>query len=157
MVNSYAGLKFFRGFKLEEISFITKLMIPVVYAGGEAVLKEGEVSKVLMLITSGQAKVVKTIDEKNVKILALLGEGDIIGEMSFFDDAPHNASVIAHNNLNVLALSKKDFESIIEKNERLAIKILVRIIQICSQRIRNLNEEVKELGHWCVSLRDTRK
>lgn len=157
MVNNYVNLKFFRGFKPEEITQITKLMIPVVYAGGEPILKEGEVSKVLMLITSGQAKVVKTIDEKNVKILALLGEGEIIGEMSFFDDAPHNASVVAHNNLNVLALSKKDFESIIEKNERLALKILIRIIQICSQRIRNLNEEVKELGHWCVSLRDSRK
>lgn len=157
MVNNYINLKFFKGFKSDEVTLITKLMIPVVYASGEAILKEGEVSKVLMLITSGQAKVVKTIDEKNVKILALLSEGDIIGEMSFFDDAPHNASVIAHNNVNVLALSKKDFESIIDRNERLALKILIRIIQICSQRIRNLNEEVKELGHWCVSLRDSRK
>lgn len=157
MINAYINLKFFKGFKAEEVSQITKLMIPVVYASGEVILKEGEVSKVLMLITAGQAKVVKNIDEKNLKILALLGEGDIIGEMSFFDDSPHNASVIAHNNVNVLAISKKDFESIIEKNERLAIKILIRIIQVCSQRIRNLNEEVKELGNWCVSLRDSRK
>lgn len=157
MINAYINLKFFKGFKAEEVSQITKLMIPVVYASGEVILKEGEVSKVLMLITAGQAKVVKNIDEKNLKILALLGEGDIIGEMSFFDDSPHNASVIAHNNVNVLAISKKDFESIIEKNERLAIKILIRIIQVCSQRIRNLNEEVKELGNWCVSLRDSRR
>lgn len=157
MVNNYVNLKFFKGFKPEEVAQVTKLMIPVVYASGEAILKEGEVSKVLMLITSGQAKVVKAIDEKNFKILALLGEGEIIGEMSFFDDSPHNASVVAHNNLNVLALSKKDFENIIERNERLALKILIRIIQICSQRIRNLNEEVKELGHWCISLRDSKK
>lgn len=157
MVNNYINLKFFKGFKPEEVSHITKLMIPVVYAAGEEILKEGEVSKVLMLITSGQAKVVKAIDEKNFKILALLGEGEILGEMSFFDEKAHNATVIAHNSVNVLALSKKDFETIIEKNHTLAFKILIRIIQFCSQRIRNLNDEVKELGHWCVSLREAKK
>lgn len=157
MVNNYANLKFFKGFTQEEISLLIKLMIPVSYGPGEAILKEGEVSKVLMLITSGQAKVVKAIDEKNFKMLALLGEGEIIGEMSFFEDAPHDASVIAHNSVNIIALSKKDFENILERNNKLALKMLIRIIQSCSQRIRTLNQEVKELGHWCVSLRDSRK
>ncbi len=157
MINNYAKLKFFKGFTPEEVATVVRLMIPVSYAAGETIIKEDEVSKVLMLITSGQAKVVKAIDEKNSKILAILGEGEVVGEMSFFDDAPHNASVVAHNSVTVLALSRKDFETVLEKNTKTAIKILIRIIQTCSQRIRTLNQEVKELGHWCLSLRDSRK
>ncbi len=131
-------------------------MIPVTYGEGETVLKEGEASSVLMLILKGKAKVVKMIDEKNHKLLSILEAGDIFGEMSFFDSIPHNATVIAHSQLSLLALSRKDFESFIEKHPKTAFKILIRIIQVCSERIRILNNEVKELGAWCLSLRNNR-
>ncbi len=157
MINNYSRLKFFKGFSQDEVSTVVRQMIPVSYGAGETIIKEDEVSKVLMLLTSGQAKVVKAIDDKNFKILAILGEGEVVGEMSFFDEAPHNASVVAHTPVTVLALSKKDFETILEKSTKTAIKMLIRIIQTCSQRIRTLNQEVKELGHWCISLRDSRK
>lgn len=154
---TYNDLKFFKNFTKEEINSLVKLMIPVTYGEGETVIKEGEVSHVLMLILSGRAKVIKNIDDKNHKLLSILESGDIFGEMSFFDKTPHNASVIAHTKLSVLALSKNDFETFIEKHPKTAFKILVRIIQVCSQRIRNLNEEVKQLGAWCLTLRNTNK
>jgi CRP/FNR family cyclic AMP-dependent transcriptional regulator len=156
MIN-YASLKFFKGFPNEEIGRIVRLMIPVTYAEGETVLKEGEMSNVLMLIIKGQAKVMKQIDEKNFKLLSILEVGDIFGEMSFFDTAPHDATVIAHNDISVLALSKKDFETFIDSYPKFGNKILSRIIQVSSERIRNLNEEVKQLGSWCISLRSAKK
>lgn len=155
-MTNYNELKFFRNFTAEEINALVRLMIPVTYGEGEAIVKEGETSHILMLIIKGRAKVVKTIDENNHKILSILESGDIFGEMSFFDNTPHNASVVAHTQISVLALSKKDFEAFIEKNPKTAFKILIRIIQVCSQRIRNLNEEVKQLGAWCISLRNTK-
>ncbi|GAB4434214.1 MAG: hypothetical protein OHK0040_05160 [bacterium] len=153
---NYNELKFFRNFTNDEVNNFVRLMIPVTYSEGEVIVKEGEVSHVLMLIIKGRAKVVKAIDENNYKILSILEAGDIFGEMSFFDNAPHNASVIAHTEISLLALSKKDFETFIEKNPKTAFKILFRIIQVCSQRIRNLNEEVKQLGAWCISLRNSK-
>jgi len=155
-MNNYKELKFFKNFTNEEVNSLVKLMIPVTYGDGEVIVKEGEVSHVLMLIIKGRAKVVKNIDEHNQKILSILEAGDIFGEMSFFETAPHNASVIAHTSVSVLALSKADFEAFIEKYPKTAFKILIRIIQVCSQRIRNLNEEVKQLGAWCISLRNTK-
>lgn len=154
---NYAALKFFKGFTNDEINQLLRLMIPVTYAENESVLKEGEVSNVLMLIIKGQAKVMKQIDDHNVKILSILDSGDIFGEMSFFDEFPHNASVVVHKEMNVLALSRKDFDVLIEKFPRLAIKVFTRIIQVTSERIRSLNEEVKQLGSWCISLRNAKK
>lgn len=156
-MRNYSELKFFKGFSPEEINNLVRLMVPVTYNSDEVIIKEGDTSHLLMLILSGKVKVVKSVDENNHKILAILDEGDIFGEMSFFDNAPHNASVIAHTPVNILALSKKDFETFIEKYPKTSFKILIRIIQVCSQRIRNLNEEVKELGKWCVSLRNRSK
>ena len=156
MIN-YSELSFFKNFTKDEINDLVRLMIPVSYAEGEAIIKEGELSRVLMLIIKGRAKVVKKIDENNEKLLSILETGDIFGEMSFFDNAAHNATVVAHSQLNVLALSKKDFETFIEKHPKTAFKILIRIIQVCSYRIRNLNEEIKQLGSWCLSLRNSNK
>lgn len=153
----YEELKFFRNFTQDEIKVLVKVMIPVTYGEGEFVIKEGEASNVLMLIIQGRAKVVKMINENNHKIISILEDGDIFGEMSFFDKYPHNASVIAHTSLSLLAMSKQDFEYIVEKHPKIAFKMLIRIIQVCSERIRNLNEEIKQLGNWCLTLRNQEK
>jgi CRP-like cAMP-binding protein len=154
---SYYELDFFKGFSKDEINTILKLMVPATYGQGEKILKEGESSHLLMLIVEGKVKVTKKIDEQNTKVLAILEKGEIFGEMSFFDEGIHNASVIAHSDTNLLVLSKEDYEVLEQKNPILAIKFLKKIIQTCSSRIRMLNEEIKQVSNWCITLRQKNK
>lgn len=146
-------LSFFKGFTKEEVNSLLKLMFPTTYAPGEAILKEGESSHLLMIILDGRVKIIKKIDNENFKVLAILEKGEIFGEMSFFDDGIHNASAISHTTTNVLVLSKNDFDVFAEKNPLTTIKFLKKVIQTCSNRIRNLNEEIKEVSNWCLTLR----
>lgn len=132
-------------------------MVPVTYAQGEKILKEGETSHLLMLIVDGKVKVVKKIDEQNNKVLAILESGEIFGEMSFFDEGVHNATIITHSDTNLLVLSKQDYDLLEHKEPKLAIKFLKKIIQTCSSRIRMLNEEIKQVSNWCITLRNKNK
>ncbi|MCX7770208.1 MAG: cyclic nucleotide-binding domain-containing protein [Proteobacteria bacterium] len=150
---NYYDLEFFKGFTKEEINTILKLTIPVTYGHGETILKEGETSHLLMLITEGKVKVIKKIDEQNTKVLAILETGELFGEMSFFDEGIHNTSVIAHSDTSLLVLGKNEFELLEQKNPILTIKFLKKIIQTCSSRIRFLNEEIKQISNWCITLR----
>lgn len=154
---NYSDLFFFKPFEQEEIKLITSLMIPATYGAGETILREGEITQLLMLIIDGKVKVLKKIDDNNTKLLAIIEKGEIFGEMSFFDDGVHNATIVAHSDTSLLVISKKDFDMLTEKHPKLMIKFLKRVIQMCSNRIRNLNEEVKQLGYWCITLREGRK
>lgn len=154
---NYYDLDFFKGFTREEINTILKLMVPATYAQGEKILNEGETSHLLMLIVDGKVKVVKKIDEQNNKVLAILESGEIFGEMSFFDEGVHNATIITHSDTNLLVLSKQDYDLLEHKEPKLAIKFLKKIIQTCSSRIRMLNEEIKQVSNWCITLRNKYK
>lgn len=154
---NYYDLEFFKGFTKEEINTILKLLVPATYAQGEKILKEGEISHSLMLIIDGKVKVIKKIDEQNHKVLAILETGEIFGEMSFFDEGEHNASVVAHSDTNLLILSKQDFDFLEQKDPKLVIKFLKKVIQTCSNRIRMLNEEIKQISNWCITLRNKNK
>lgn len=154
---NYYDLEFFKGFTKEEINTILKLLVPATYAQGEKILKEGEISHSLMLIIDGKVKVIKRIDEQNHKVLAILETGEIFGEMSFFDGGVHNASVVAHSDTNLLILSKQDFDFLEQKDPKLVIKFLKKVIQTCSNRIRMLNEEIKQISNWCITLRNKNK
>jgi CRP/FNR family cyclic AMP-dependent transcriptional regulator len=152
-MSNILNLTFFQGFTEEEIKSIVKLMVPLAYGPGEVILKEGDTSHLFMLILDGKVKVIKKVDEENNKVLAILEKGEIFGEMSFFDEGIHNASVVSHTDVQLLVLSKEDYEKFEEKNPKTAIKFLKKVIQTCSCRIRNLNEEIKQISNWCITLR----
>ncbi|MBE7444831.1 MAG: cyclic nucleotide-binding domain-containing protein [Planctomycetia bacterium] len=104
------------------------------YKDGEIIVEEGIQSRSMYVIQSGKAKVVKS-DEDGETILALLGEGDIFGEMSLFDAIPRSATVKAAGNTRVLAIEHEGLLKRIKMDPTLAF----RIIRQMSQRIRDLN------------------
>jgi len=104
------------------------------YKDGETIVEEGIQSRTMYVIQSGKAKVVKS-DAGGETILALLGEGDIFGEMSLFDASPRSATVKAVGEARVLAVEHEGLLRRIKMDPTLAF----RIIKQMSQRIRDLN------------------
>ena len=66
------------------------------------------------------------------KLLATLGEGDVIGEMSMFDDRPHMASAMAMNDITVAVLTYDSFKQRLEDMD----PVMRGIINVMVQRLR---------------------
>lgn len=58
----------------------------VTYGRGQRLISEGKGKGSLNIICSGQVKVVKAVTESSAKTIAVLEDGDVFEEMSFFDD-----------------------------------------------------------------------
>lgn len=114
---------------MSEESLLGKL-----YKDGETIVEEGMQSRTMYVIQSGKVKVVKS-DTGRETILALLGEGDIFGEMSLFDTRPRSATIKAAGDSRVLAIEHEGLLKRIKMDPTLAF----RIIKQMSQRIRDLN------------------
>ncbi|TVM03379.1 MAG: hypothetical protein CV087_05385 [Candidatus Brocadia sp. WS118] len=104
------------------------------YKDDEIIVEEGTQSRTMYVIQGGKVKVVKSAKGSET-VLALLGAGDIFGEMSLFDASPRSATIKAVGEARVLAIEYEGLLKRIKMDPTLALRI---IKQMC-QRIRDLN------------------
>lgn len=74
-------------------------------------IKEGEVKQEIFWILSGEVYITRKMKNK-YKVLATLGKGELIGEMSFFDKSVRSATVISKGPVEALVFSKENFADI---------------------------------------------
>ena len=111
-----------------------------VFEKGEYIIKEGEKSNDVYLILKGRVVVTKKgKNDYKIKILTILGPGEIIGEMSFFDSSVRSASCIADSKVIVIAFTAETFSEIYKVHPRWFEQILISL----SKRILNTLEILK--------------
>jgi len=105
---------------------------------GTVLLEEGEEGDHLILLLSGQVIVRKTDIGGAVHSLAMVGPGNILGEMSLIDGERRFASCIAAEPTLIAVLSKSDLNEILALHPRLANKFLVMLLQMMVSRLRDM-------------------
>jgi len=107
------------------------------YASGEQVVRQGDRGNCMYVVQSGQLEVLREEHDGQVRI-AVMGAGDIFGEMSIFEREVRSASVRALGEARVLTVDKKTFLRRIEEDPPLAFNL----VKIMSRRIRLLSEQI---------------
>ena len=111
-----------------------------VYRVGEEIVRQGETGDCMYVIQTGQAEAIRGKEGTEVR-LAVLGEGDVFGEMALFERMPRSATVRALGEVRVLTIDKKTFLRQVHEDPSLAF----RILQKMSNRIRELDTELVRL------------
>jgi CRP-like cAMP-binding protein len=75
-------------------------------------------------------------------ILATLGPGDYIGEMSLIDNQPHSASVRADIQTDVLILGRAEFARGLSENNAMAYAVMKGLVQ----RLRQADRKIESLA-----------
>ncbi len=98
----------------------------------------------LYMVQDGELEVVKALGTDHERVLALCGAGDVIGEMSLVTPGVRrSASVRVCRTASLLAITRSDFESLMERFPRLALEV----IRILSARLRDSdNATIRELS-----------
>ncbi|MGE0612865.1 MAG: Crp/Fnr family transcriptional regulator, partial [Hyphomicrobiales bacterium] len=87
-------------------------------------------------VVSGVLKVCATSTEGEEAMLAILGSGDVIGEMGLVDGQPRSADVTALKDCTLAFLATRDFNRFADANPAVYRHILL----IVSSRLRASNE-----------------
>src|SRR4051794_14660617 len=74
---------------------------------GTQLVQENDLSRRMFIIKKGKARVYKTYHGQRIT-LAVLGEGEVFGELSFFDAQPRSASVEALTELSALVIEGEE-------------------------------------------------
>ncbi len=75
---------------------------------GTVIMEVGGMSDGLYVIAEGQVTV-----EHNGRVVAVLQPGDLFGEMSLLDNAPHDAAIIALTPVHLLMLPRSSFDYVL--------------------------------------------
>jgi signal-transduction protein with cAMP-binding, CBS, and nucleotidyltransferase domain len=106
---------------------------------GDIILREGDMADTVYQLMSGSADV--TVN--NVMVGEVLN-GEIFGAMAVFTGEKRNATVIAREDCQLLAIPKNQFVDLIRAQPETAITLLDNM----SRRIKSLNEQViKQSSH----------
>ena len=115
---------------------------------GEVLLPKGSRDSNLHVIVTGHVEVVQMSDERGRRLLYRLEPGDLVGELSFMDDEPRYAALIASGPTEVLVLARSDFETLIERSPRVIYKVMRAIMLVAHRVQRRLSLQLREMEHY---------
>lgn len=88
---------------------------PVSLEANELLFAEGDEGDVAYVVTAGEVEIVKVTAAKEV-LLAVRGEGSVIGEMALLDAKPRSASVRARSPVELLSIGKDELDALLESS-----------------------------------------
>jgi CRP-like cAMP-binding protein len=76
--------------------------------------------------------------------LARLGPGALVGEMSLIESDLASANVVADGDVEALVIPRKEFEQLLDENERLALHVYKAFCRSLSARLRKTTIALSE-------------
>ncbi len=119
---------------------------------GTTILKEGQKNTKLYFLLSGSL----SVEVGNKQVSFLRRKGDVFGEMSIIADKPCAASVIAHDDVEALAMEANILSSDIENKSAKAQAALYRIYSLLlCDKLKITNDKAKEYEGTNERLKET--
>ena len=134
-----------------EIDTISALFQEKKLEKGKTVFVEQMPGESLYLIKKGAVRISKLIAEGDEKTLVTLEAGDVFGEMAILDGSSRSATARVEVDTILLNVKKSDFEKLCVSHPGVALKLMRNIICVFSQRIRENNNEYREMLMWALS------
>ncbi len=134
----------FRGLPNDALQVVTQKISFRDLKKDEVLFNKGDEGNALFIIDAGYLNIVTEETPGNPLVLNQCGPGEMIGEMSLFDEKPRSAGVIAKTAAHVLFLKREDFFDMLEQSPETA-NTLIRNI---SGRLRFATTYIEKATDW---------
>ncbi len=110
------------------------------HPAGEVIFHKGDPGISMMSIVEGRVKISVASPEGKEAVLAVLGPGEVLGEMAIIEDKDRSADATALDACELLVLQKRDFIPFLERNPTISI----RLLRILCERLRRTSALVED-------------
>ena len=128
-------LDVFRDLSFREALEVNELLHERVYEKGELIFEAGDIGHGIFIVVSGKVRVDPSQQLLKEAMLEF-GPGEVLGELTLFEEAPRFATVVAMERTVMLALFRAEFSSLLTRNTKIGVKVLVRLSTTMCQRVR---------------------
>ncbi len=138
-------VQLFEGLSDPELAEILMLGAVKEYAKDDVIFEDGAPGDCFYVIYAGSVRISKMFENMGEEALTVLGAGDFLGEMSFFDDEPRSARAVAHEDAKLLEIRNQALKEHLERRPDVALKFLWGFARTLSHRVRDTNEKFSAL------------
>jgi CRP/FNR family transcriptional regulator, cyclic AMP receptor protein len=98
---------------------------------GDIIFREGDEARELFVIKRGQVRI-----QIGNRTIAELSADSIFGEMALIDNEPRSATAVAVSDVEIIAVSEKQFLFLVSQTPYFALKVM----RVLAQRLRATNK-----------------
>lgn len=131
----------FAGLDDDAAATLSGSMSPSSLRRGEILFNEGDDGNQLYVVIEGKIKLGRTSPDGRENLLAILGPGQMFGELSFFDPGPRSATATAVTDVEMKSLGHEALIPVLEAHPVVAQALLNQL----AGRLRRTNEVVGDL------------
>src|SRR5688572_31140776 len=117
-------VELFSSLKQRALERIASIAHEETHARDAVIFQHGDVGDKVYLILEGKVRIVRQIPGLGEEALAVLGPGQVFGEMALLDESPRSADALCHDSCRLLAISKEDLDDLLFQDKELAYEVL---------------------------------
>lgn len=136
----------FDGLSREALALIAAVASEETLPRGQRLFSYGEVGTALYVIVEGKVRISREVAGMGEEALAVLGPGEVFGEMALLDETPRSADATAHEGCRMLVITKEAFDDLLFLHKDLAYEVLWSCVRMLSTRLRETNDKLTFLS-----------
>jgi len=136
----------FRGLTPQELDWVRRRVHLRTFAAGTTIMTAEQPGEVVYFILRGTVKIhIEQLDGTDV-ILAIIGAGDTVGEMSMLDSVGRSASAITLEETTILWMDNATFRDMLQTIPVVSLNLT----RVLANRVRLANEQIQSLANLDV-------
>jgi len=135
-------VRLFSGLAPDALEAIASITSDESHPLGTKLFAHGDPGDRFFLILDGKVRISRSVPGMGEEALAVLGQGDVFGEMCLFDDSPRSADAVVHERCRLLAVSRDGFADLLFLRMDLARDVLWNAVRILSKRLRETDDKL---------------
>ncbi|MEL6383318.1 MAG: cyclic nucleotide-binding domain-containing protein [Cyanobacteria bacterium J06626_18] len=142
ILNQIAHVEVLHSLSPSEVQTLIPLLKPLSVEPGTVLCREGDPGDAMFMIVDGEADIYS-----GARLMAMLGPGEMFGEMALLTGEERSASVIARTPMHLYELDKLDFDGMLTRSPQLASglsRILARRLRETTRSKAKAPEETDE-------------
>jgi CRP-like cAMP-binding protein len=145
-VEQIRKVELFSGLKPEALVLISKVANEETHALGTKLFQHGDAGDKLYLILEGRVRISRDVPGMGEEALAVLGPGQVFGEMALLDESPRSADARVHERCRVLTIPKDGFDDLLFMHKDLAYEVLWSMVRMLVVRLRETTDKLTFLS-----------
>ena len=135
----------------KELAAVEKLVHTRTYDTNETIFSEKDPGGGMYIVMEGIVSIVKNQGGTHEKKLVTLENGDFFGEIALLDESPRTATAVSIGDSKILGFYRTDLYELVERRPKLAIKIIVNLARVVSERLRHSNSQAQKMREQLAS------
>ena len=127
-----------------ELTIVSDYMNFFEFEKGKILFKEGDKGDYVCFIVEGGVDIIKSSVTGQKAVIATIRAGSTLGEMSIIDNIARSATAKARQDTTLVILSKKGFNTILDKHPRIGTKILKGVARLLSLNMRRTSSHLAD-------------